>query len=147
MKLDIKTKVHTTIELVKRVSRPDIIAALIIAVTVIGVTVNTTAVIMQNYQLEREVRVMQQKVVVAEIELETQKAKNQYYGTDYYLDIAARKQLSKGSPGEKLIIVPKSTALAQLPSDYTATEKAEEEDSSKLPNYRKWQQFITGDLN
>ena len=130
---NIKNKLHTAIELAKRASRPDIIAAVIIAVTVVGVTVNTTAV--------------QQKVVVAEIELETQKAKNQYYGTDYYLDIAARKQLSKGAPGEKLIIVPKSVALAQLPSDYVSSKKTESEDESNLPNYRKWQQFITGDLN
>ena len=147
MMQNIKNKLHTAIELAKRASRPDIIAAVIIAVTVVGVTVNTTAVIMQNYQLEREVRVMQQKVVVAEIELETQKAKNQYYGTDYYLDIAARKQLSKGSAGEKLIIVPKSVALAQLPSDYLSSKKTESVDESNLPNYRKWQQFITGDLN
>jgi len=147
MKLNIKTTIGTVSNVARRISKPDVIAAVIIAVTVVGVTINTTAVIMQNYQLERDVRVMQQKVAVAEIELQTQRAKNEYYGTDYYLDIAARKQLSKGSPGEKLIIVPKSVALAQLPSDYERASKVVAEDSSNLPNYRKWQQFLTGDLN
>jgi hypothetical protein len=132
---------------VRRATKPDIIAAIIIAVTVIAVTVNTTTVIMQNYQLEREIRVMEQKVAVAQIELETQRAKNLYYGTEYYLDIAARKQLSIGSPGEKLIIVPKSVALAQLPAGYEQTATQETESSQEnLPNYRKWQLFLTGNL-
>ena len=147
MKISIKSIVRSVSEYAKRASRPDIIAAVVIAATVIGVTVNTSAVIMQNYQLERDVRVMEQKVIVAEIEFETQKAKNQYYGTDYYLDIAARKQLSKGSPGEKLIIVPKSVAMAQLPSGYKSVTTEPIDGTANLPNYRKWQLFLSGDLH
>jgi hypothetical protein len=146
MKISIKTITHKGADLVRRASKPDFIAAVIIAATVIGVTVNTSSVIMQNYQLERDVRVMQQKVSVAEIELQTQKAKNQYYGTDYYLDIAARKQLSKGSPSEKLIIVPRNVAVAQLPAG-VATTATTVSPASTLPNIRKWQLFITGDLH
>lgn len=147
MKTDIKTITSKSGEYLRRATRPDAIAAVIITATVIGVTVNTTAVIMQNYQLERDVRVMQQKVDVAEIELQTQKAKNQYYGTDYYLDIAARKQLSRGSAGEKLVIVPRDTAMAQLPSDYAKSTAQTIADKTSLPNYRKWALFLSGDLH
>ena len=146
MKIQFLKYVHVIVDYAKRASKPDFIAAVIVAATVIGVTINTTSVIMQNYQLERDVRVMEQKVAVAEIELQTQKAKNQYYGTDYYLDIAARKQLSRGSPGEKLIIVPKSTAMAQLPAGYNEVAGESTVDAANLPNYRKWQMFVTGDL-
>jgi hypothetical protein len=147
MKISAKTIFNKLSDYIRRLTKPDVIAAVIVTATVIGVTINTTSVIMQNYQLEREVRVMEQKVIVAEIELETQKSKNQYYGTDYFLDIAARKQLSRGSPGEKLIIVPKSIALAQLPAGYKKVSATTTGDIGSLPNYRKWQLFITGDLN
>ena len=133
----------------RHITRPDVIAALIISVTVAGVTINTSSVIMQNYQLEREVRAMEQKVSVAQIELETQKAKNQYYATDYYLDIAARKQLSKGASGEKLIIVPKSVAVAKLPvkQETTIPDANIVDDQQSLSNIQKWRLFLSGDLN
>lgn len=147
MKKRLKNILIKSTAIVKRIVQPDMIAAVVIAVTVIGVTINTTGVIMQNYQLEKEVRVMQQKVAIAEVELQTQKAKNQYLATDYYLDIAARKQLSKGSPGEKLIIVPKSVALSALPAGYSdKVNTATSDTTANLSNFRKWQLFLTGDL-
>jgi len=133
---------------IKNIANPELIAGGIIAVTVVIVTINTSTVIMQNYTLERDVRVAEQKVAIALAELETQKLKNNYFRSDAFLDIASRKQLSKGLAGEKLIIVPKSVALSYIPADSTKTSVSS--DAQTKPNstsIQKWLKFISGNLD
>ena len=80
------------------ITRSDVLAASVVALVIVAVTLNTSSVIMQNYTLQREVRVAQQKADIAQAELDTQKLRNSYYTTDEYLEVAARKQLSAGLP-------------------------------------------------
>ena len=134
--------------LAKNITNPELIAGSVIAITVVAVTINTSSVIMQNYTLERDVRVAEQKVTIAQEELETQKLKNNYFKSDAFLDIATRKQLSKGLPGEKLIIVPKSIALTYVPAGGTKADVVASKDKvSSSSNIHKWMQFISGNLN
>lgn len=131
--------------LAKSAATPESLALLVIGVTVVAVTINTSTVIMKNYELERKVRIAEQKVEIAEIELDTQKLQNEYYKTDAFLEIAARRQLSKAAPGEKLIIVPKSVARSYIsrPIESPETSAANPTISS---NFDKWLQFVRGDL-
>ena len=135
--------------IVKNITNPELIAGAVIAVTVIAVTINTSSVIMQNYTLQRDVQVAEQKVAIAQAELDTQKLRNNYFKSDAFMDIAARKQLSKGAPGEKLIIVPKSVAMSYVPpqtpqTSSNQTSSASKENSSRL---HKWALFLTGHLD
>lgn len=135
--------------IVKNITNPELIAGAVIAVTVIAVTINTSSVIMQNYTLQRDVQVAEQKVAIAQAELDTQKLRNNYFKSDAFMDIAARKQLSKGAPGEKLIIVPKSVAMSYVPSQApqassNQTSSVSKENSSRL---HKWALFLTGHLD
>ena len=140
-------KISTIFKLViKNITNPELIAGAVIAVTVVSVTINTSSVIMQNYTLERDVQIAEQKVSIAQSELDTQKLKNNYFKSDAFLDIAARKQLSKGTDGEKLIIVPKSVALsyvAGIAEKQTSTPQTSNEEKS---NIQKWLQFLSGNL-
>ena len=134
--------------LAKNITNPELIAGSVIAVTVVAVTINTSSVIMQNYTLERDVRVAEQKVAIAQQELETQKLKNNYFKSDAFLDIATRKQLSKGLPGEKLIIVPKSVALTYVSSSAVKSDVViSKNEVSTSSNVQKWLQFISGNLD
>jgi hypothetical protein len=137
---------HVVKLVVSNLSNTEVIAGVVLSVTVIAVTLSTSKVIMQNYQLEKSVKIAAQKVAIAEIELDTQKLKNQYYKTDAYLEIAARKQLSKGAEGDKLVIVPKSSIVDYLPKDTTAADTAAAT-PKKRSNIARWGLFITGNLD
>jgi hypothetical protein len=144
----IKKLTHYLKLLAKNITNPELIAGSVIAITVVAVTINTSSVIMQNYTLERDVRVAEQKVAIAQEELETQKLKNNYFKSDAFLDIATRKQLSKGLPGEKLIIVPKSVALTYVPvSNVKPNATTSKDDATSGSNVHKWMQFVSGNLN
>jgi len=106
-----------------------------------GVTVIET-----NYELQKEIALLDQQSQLQQLDNVNQKLKNEYYNTDTFLELTARKQFGKGAPGEKLLLVPKSVALAhakQLPEEKTSAPTAK---SDKSPAYQKnfnaWMDFL-----
>ena len=130
--------------LLKRMMTVEALAAFVIVLTVAAVSYNTSQVILQNYQLQRQVSEAQQQVAIAELEVDNQRLTNEYYKTDAFLDIAARRQLSKGLDGEKLVIVPQSVALSYAPA--ASTQQQQTRSTEKLSNLTLWLRFITGNL-
>lgn len=65
-----------------------------------------------NYQLQKQISKLQQENTVAKLENANQKLRNEYYKTDTFLELAARRQFGKAAPGETLYLVPKKVALA-----------------------------------
>jgi hypothetical protein len=130
--------------LLKRMMTVEALAAFVIVLTVAAVSYNTSQVILQNYQLQRQVSEAQQQVAIAELEVDNQRLTNEYYKTDAFLDIAARRQLSKGLDGEKLVIVPQSVALSYIPAE--STQQQQTRSTEKLSNLTLWLRFITGNL-
>ena len=145
----VKTLRHYIKLLAQNIGNPELLAGIVIAITVVAVTANTSSVIMQNYTLERDVQVAEQKVAIAQAELDTQRLKNNYYTSDAFLDIAARKQLGKGAAGEKLIIVPKSVAISYTPAipvNDSNTANNDSRSGSQKSNIQKWGLFLSGNL-
>ena len=65
-----------------------------------------------NYSLQKQIARLSQENQVSQLKNNNLKLQNQYYHTDEYLELAARRNFGKAAPGEKVIIVPKSVALA-----------------------------------
>ncbi len=65
-----------------------------------------------NYQLQKQISQLQQENSVSKLENSNQKLRNEYYKTDTFLELAARRQFGKAAPGETLYLVPKKVALA-----------------------------------
>jgi hypothetical protein len=73
-----------------------------------------------------------------------QDLKNDYYKTDAYLDIAARRYANKAAPGEQLYLVPKDVALkyvAPPPNNETPKQNSE---PTFVKNWRSWLNFLSG---
>jgi len=113
------------------------------------VTWSSVKVVQTNYGLQKQLSAIQQQNEVAKLANENLKLKNQYYQTDDYLELAARKHFNKAKEGEKLIIVPKEVALART----TEVKKLNTlEDNSKLTdqasgdsaqrNFNAWLDFL-----
>ena len=107
-----------------------------------GVTVIET-----NYELQKQIAQLDQQNQVHQLTNTNLKLQNEYYNTDTFLELTARKQLGKGAPGEKLILVPKSVALAyakELPVDNKPTTSATQSKDPPMyqQNFSAWMDFL-----
>lgn len=108
------------------------------------VTWNSVGVIQTNYELQQQLSRLQQENRISKLENDTLRLRNQYFETDQYLELAARKQFSKAAPGETLLLVPQQVANAQG-FDELDLEPTEEKSSQKpryQQNFEAWMEFF-----
>ena len=118
------------------------ISIYIIAIVAVSVTWTSVRIVQRNYRLQKEISALQQEVEVAKLEVENQKLQNAYYQSDAFLELAAKRQLNKAEPGEKLIIVPKSVALANVTPEPELEETTDQK--KQLSNWQAWLEFLSG---
>lgn len=121
------------------------IGVYVIAIVSLSVAWAGTKAIQRNYRLLKEVSVLEQQAAIAEQRVENQKLLNEYYKSDAFLELAAKRQFNKANPGEKLLIVPKSIAREKLPAGATdEAETSEQKITTELTGWQAWLQFLTG---
>lgn len=103
-----------------------VLGLIIFAGLVLLVSWSIVQAIQTNYELQKKISKLQQETAVAELENNNLKLKNQYYQTDSFLELAARRQFGKAAPGETLVLVPKTVALA-----HTATEVSDKKEAPR----------------
>jgi cell division protein FtsB len=112
------------------------------------VTWSGIKVVQTNYDLQKQISAMQQQNSVRKLENSNLALRNQYYETDQYLELVARKQFNKANPGEKLLIVPSSVALAHskdlpLPEAEASGMPAPEDSGPWYErNFNAWMEFL-----
>ena len=104
-------------------------------------------VVQTNYELEKKISVSKQRNAVEQLENENLKLRNQYYKSDQYLELAARRQFGKAAPGERLYTVPESVALARTVEAAPTPQLGEtQETTSNKPRYQQnisdWVDFL-----
>lgn len=121
----------------------------VFGVIVLLVSWSGVKVIETNFELQKQLSKLRQENQVAELANNNLKLQNQYYGTDQYLEIQARRQFGKGLPGEKLILIPKSVALAHTVDLQAQPEQTVKKSASRKPlyqrNFEAWRKFIFRD--
>ena len=104
------------------------------------------AVIETNYELQKQIARLDEQNKVQELANTNLKLQNEYYNTDTFLELTARRQFGKGAPGEKLLLVPKSVALAhakELPEDGPLPAKpAPSDQPGYQKNFNDWMDFL-----
>lgn len=110
----------------------------LIAFGVIALLVSWSGVksIQTNYELQKQISEAQQQNDVAKLENTNLKLRNEYFKTDQFLELAARRQFGKAAPGETLYIVPKSVALANS-VDTSTSQTVTATKSNKKPFYQE----------
>lgn len=121
------------------------IGTYIIGIVALSVAWSSIKVIQRNYQLLKEISVLEQEVALAQSKADNQRLQNEYYKSDAFLELAARRQFNKAASGEQLMIVPKEVALAKVPAlpDTSNTDKEADADQN-LSNWQLWFQFLSG---
>lgn len=124
-----------------------VLGFLVFGVLVLLASWSGVRVIETNYELQKEIAQIDQQNQVKQLANSNLKLRNEYFNTDTYLELQARKAFGKGAPGETLLLVPKHVALKrapELPEAKVEREVAARQDGR--PTYRKnfdaWMEFI-----
>lgn len=88
------------------------VGLVIFVIIALLVTWSGIKVVQSNYDLQKQISVMRQENDLKKLANSNLALRNKYLETDQYLELTARKQYNKALPGEKLLVVPKSVALA-----------------------------------
>ena len=122
------------------------IGLIVIVVVAVSVTYSSAKIIHKNYQLEQEITKLQQQNSLQEQINKNQKLKNEYYKTDAFLDLAARKYFNKAAAGETLVLVPEEVAMSRTIPGPQGTESETTPDTTPkfIKNWRLWLDFFSG---
>jgi cell division protein FtsB len=127
----VKTKI---LDFIKSLSDLRTLGQVFFVIIVLLISWSGVKAIQTNYELQKKIVRLQQEVEIQKLENENLKLSNQYLETDQFLELAARRQFGKGAPGEKLLVVPKATAMKFV----TKSAKNKEKDKKiSQPAYQK----------
>jgi cell division protein FtsB len=128
-------------QILKSVIEPKNLGLYVLVIVALSVTWSTIKIIEKNYELEKQITVLQQQVDVLGQQTKNQELKNAYYKTDAYLDLAVRKYFGKAIPDEKLILVPSEVAAKYIHPETSATN-SQKSSKSKPKFIQNWQDWI-----
>jgi cell division protein FtsB len=100
--------------------------------------------IQTNYGLQKEISGLKQQTDLQRLENANLALQNQYFNSNQYLELAARQNFGLAKPGEKLVVVPESVAMAHtvdLP-EKTKAETAEAKRPAYQRNFESWVDFF-----
>lgn len=72
------------------------------------------------------------------VEVDTLELENDYYRTEEFQELSARKLANKKLPGENLVYLPANSEYAKNKHTQVTIEKTDKE----LPNFNKWLKFL-----
>ena len=130
---------------VKNLQDVRIVGLIIFGVIVLSVTWSGVGAIETNYNLQKQILQLKQQNSLSSLQNNDLQLQNQYYNTNEYLELQARQLLGKALPGEKLILVPKSVAMAQnidIPSDRILNAEQPPIKPKYQNNFESWVNFF-----
>ena len=92
----------------------------------------------RNWELSEELTARRKELELLEIEVEAAELENDYYRSDEYQELIARKQLDKKLVGENMVVMPENSEKAKNKYKTQATEILEK----KYSNFEKWTMFL-----
>ena len=101
-------------EFIDRLSDVRFLAQIIFVVFVLMFSWSAVKSIQANYNLQKQISELNQQNDLMKMQNDNLRLQNDYYNSDQYLELSARRNFGLASPGEKVIVVPKSVALGNV---------------------------------
>lgn len=136
----IKSLSTHVVDFIKKYQLTDVrnIGLIIFGVLAATVTWSGAKAIELNFQLQKQVVVLQEQNKVQDLQNQTQELKNEYYKTDVYKELSARRLFGKAAPGEQVYVVPKDVAFKYAsPASMVAPAAVTTVNPVKLPAYQQ----------
>lgn len=129
----------------KQFANPKNYPVYLFTLIVLAIAWSGVRTIQDNYELQKKISVLKQQNEVIKLQNDNTALQNKYYSTDQYLDLAARQSLGLAGPGEKVLLVPKTTALKYVSSTAVSAKESTQVPRSKISkNLQAWRDFFLG---
>jgi len=123
----------------------------IFGVVVVAIAWSGAKTVQNNYELQKQISTLNQQNAVLKLQNDNIALQNEYYKTDQYLELSARENLGLAAPGEKVMLVPRSTALKYVNKSISSSNGSSNQAVDNRPNYVKnlesWRDFLLGRKN
>lgn len=112
---------------------------LIIAIVLCLVwTYQSIAAMSRNWELSETLTTEKKELELLSVEVEMAELENEYYKTEEYQGLLARKYLDKKLEGENMVMLPENSEEAKNKHRVAKVEKTEKEYS----NFEKWMMYL-----
>lgn len=123
-----------------------VIGLVLLLLIVLMVSWSSANVIGTNYNLQQQIKTLEQENRVNQLTNDNIRLQNEYYQTPQYLDIAARQHFGLASKGETVLSVPNSIALRFTVDSPDSATRPETEAKKVQPvyqqNFQSWMDFF-----
>lgn len=92
----------------------------------------------RNWELSERLTAEKKALELLSVEVEAAELENEYYKTEEYQELMARKYLDKQLPGEQMVVMPENTEAAKNKYKQVAAENKEKTYS----NFEKWMMYL-----
>lgn len=93
----------------------------------------------RNWELSERLTAERKELELLTIETEAAELENEYYKSNEYQELMARKLMDKQLPGEKMVVLPENSEEARNRHQEVVEIAEEKEDYS---NFEKWMKFL-----
>ena len=124
------------------------IALYIFVIIVLAITWSGVKAVQNNYELQKQITTLRQENEVIKLQNETAALQNRYLRTEQYLELSGRQNLGLAAPGEKVLLVPKETAMKYIDPKLVPKEDTAESIANRgegiTQNIEDWRNFLLG---
>lgn len=92
----------------------------------------------RNWELSEKLTAERKELELLEIEVEAAELENEYYRSEEYQELLARRELDKKLEGENMVVMPENSEKAKNKYKNVATEIVER----KYSNFEKWMMYL-----
>ena len=92
----------------------------------------------KNQELTEKLARERKELELLSLEVEAGELENEYYRSDEYQELIARRSLDKQQPGENMVVMPSNSEYAINKHQNVVIAKEEKE----LSNFQKWMKFL-----
>ena len=92
----------------------------------------------RNWELSERLTAEKRELELLSVEVEAAELENQYYASNEYQELIARKSLDKEFPGENMVVMPENSEAARNKHQQTVAATQEKTYS----NFEKWMMYL-----
>ena len=114
---------------------------LIFAITLCLVwTYQTIVAMSRNWELSERLTEERKKLELVTLEVDAAELANEYYKSNEYQELMARRNLDKKLPGENMVVMPENSEIAKNKHQDELGVVVEEE--PEYTNFEKWMMYL-----
>ena len=143
--VSIKNKINNSLRRTKFKLKHDFLTVdnvvLIIAIVLcLTWTYQSIAAMSRNWELSERLTEERKKLELISVEVEAAELQNEYYKSNEYQELMARRNLDKKLPGENMVVLPENSSAAK--SKHTDESKSITTDEPEYSNLEKWTMYL-----